>query len=59
MFLPSPSLGKTAFARLLATFTILPTSPNFRLRSTLRIADIDFWVGNHRDDEYLYELRLT
>ncbi len=23
------------------------------------IADIDFWVGNHRDDEYLYELRLT
>lgn len=23
-----------------------------------KIADIDFWVGNHRDDEYLYELRL-
>lgn len=23
-----------------------------------QIADIDFWVGNHRDDEYLYELRL-
>ena len=23
-----------------------------------RIADIDFWVGNHRDDEYLYELLL-
>ncbi len=22
------------------------------------IADIDFYVGNHRDDEYLYELRL-
>lgn len=22
------------------------------------IADIDFWVGNHRDDEFLYELRL-
>lgn len=23
-----------------------------------KIADIDFWVGTHRDDEYLYELRL-
>ena len=23
-----------------------------------KIADIDFWVGNHRDDEYLYEVRL-
>ena len=23
-----------------------------------KIADIDFWVGNHRDDELLYELRL-
>jgi len=23
-----------------------------------KIADIDFWVGNHRDDEFLYELRL-
>ena len=22
------------------------------------VADIDFWVGNHRDDEFLYELRL-
>lgn len=22
------------------------------------VADIDFWVGDHRDDEYLYELRL-
>lgn len=22
------------------------------------IADIDFWVGRHRDDEFLYELRL-
>lgn len=22
------------------------------------VADIDFWVGNHRDDEYLYELCL-
>ncbi len=24
----------------------------------VKIADIDFWVGNHRDDEFLYELRL-
>ena len=24
-----------------------------------KVADIDFWVGNHRDDEYLYELRMT
>jgi ribosomal protein S18 acetylase RimI-like enzyme len=23
-----------------------------------KIADIDFWVGRHRDDEFLYELRL-
>lgn len=23
-----------------------------------KIADVDFWVGNHRDDEFLYELRL-
>lgn len=22
------------------------------------VADIDFWVGNHRDDEFLYELGL-
>lgn len=23
-----------------------------------KVADIDFWVGNHRDDEFLYELTL-
>lgn len=23
-----------------------------------KIADIDFWVGDHRDDEFLYELSL-
>lgn len=23
-----------------------------------KIADIDFWVGTHRDDEFLYEIRL-
>ena len=23
-----------------------------------KIADIDFWVGSHRDDEFLYEVRL-
>jgi ribosomal protein S18 acetylase RimI-like enzyme len=23
-----------------------------------KVADIDFWVGNHRDDEFLYELPL-
>lgn len=23
-----------------------------------KVADIDFWVGDHRDDEFLYELRL-
>jgi GNAT superfamily N-acetyltransferase len=23
-----------------------------------KVADIDFWVGNHRDDEFLYELLL-
>ena len=25
----------------------------------VKIADIDFWVGNHRDDEFLLELRLA
>ena len=24
----------------------------------VHVADIDFWVGNHRDDEFLYELKL-
>ncbi len=23
-----------------------------------KVADIEFWVGNHRDDEFLYELAL-
>jgi ribosomal protein S18 acetylase RimI-like enzyme len=23
-----------------------------------KVADIDFWVGNHRDDEFLLELRI-
>ena len=23
-----------------------------------KVGDIDFWVGSHRDDEFLYELRL-
>lgn len=23
-----------------------------------KVADIDFWVGNHRDDEFLFELSL-
>jgi GNAT superfamily N-acetyltransferase len=23
-----------------------------------KVADIDFWVGDHRDEEFLYELRL-
>lgn len=23
-----------------------------------KVADIDFWVGNHRDHEFLYEVRL-
>ncbi len=23
-----------------------------------KVADIDFWVGNHRDDEFLFELAL-
>jgi len=27
-------------------------------RGLTKIADIDFWVGHHRDDEFLLELRL-
>jgi ribosomal protein S18 acetylase RimI-like enzyme len=30
----------------------------YQRRGFVKIADIDFWVGNHRDDEFLYELRL-
>ncbi|GAB5349157.1 N-acetyltransferase family protein [Alteriqipengyuania sp. 357] len=30
----------------------------YRRYGFAKIADIDFWVGNHRDDEFLYELRL-
>jgi GNAT superfamily N-acetyltransferase len=25
----------------------------------VKVADIDFWVGNHRDPEFLYQLPLT
>ncbi|NNC58956.1 MAG: GNAT family N-acetyltransferase [Erythrobacter sp.] len=31
----------------------------YRRYGFTKIADIDFYVGNHRDDEFLYELRLT
>jgi ribosomal protein S18 acetylase RimI-like enzyme len=24
-----------------------------------KVADIDFWVGNHRDHEFLYQLALA
>jgi ribosomal protein S18 acetylase RimI-like enzyme len=30
----------------------------YRRYGFTKISDIDFWVGNHRDDEFLYELRL-
>ena len=30
----------------------------YRRYGFAKIADIDFWVGDHRDDEFLYELRL-
>jgi diamine N-acetyltransferase len=30
----------------------------YRRYGFAKIADIDFWVGNHRDDEFLYQLRL-
>lgn len=30
----------------------------YRRYGFAKIADIDFWVGNHRDDEFLYEKRL-
>lgn len=30
----------------------------YRRHGFAKIADIDFWVGSHRDDEFLYELRL-
>jgi len=31
----------------------------YRRYGFAKLADIDFWVGNHRDDEFLYGLRLT
>ena len=30
----------------------------YRRYGFVQIAEIDFWVGGHRDDELLYELRL-
>jgi len=30
----------------------------YRRHGFRHVADIDFWVGNHRDDEFLYELSL-
>jgi ribosomal protein S18 acetylase RimI-like enzyme len=30
----------------------------YRRYGFAHVADIDFWVGNHRDDEFLYELQL-
>jgi ribosomal protein S18 acetylase RimI-like enzyme len=30
----------------------------YRRYGFVHVADIDFWVGNHRDDEFLYELEL-
>lgn len=30
----------------------------YRRYGFAKIADIDFWVGTHRDDEFLYEVRL-
>ena len=30
----------------------------YRRYGFAKVADIDFWVGNHRDAEFLYELRL-
>lgn len=30
----------------------------YRRHGFEHVADIDFWVGNHRDDEFLYELAL-
>ena len=30
----------------------------YQRRGFRHVADIDFWVGNHRDDEFLYELAL-
>jgi ribosomal protein S18 acetylase RimI-like enzyme len=31
----------------------------YRRYGFAHVADIDFWVGNHRDDEFLFELRLA
>lgn len=31
----------------------------YRRYGFAKIADIDFWVGSQRDDEFLYELRLS
>lgn len=30
----------------------------YRRHGFAHVADIDFWVGNQRDDEFLYELKL-
>jgi len=43
----------------LSVFSENPGAQRFYQRyGFAKVADIDFWVGNHRDHEFLYELKL-
>lgn len=50
---------RDADAIQLSVYSDNPGAQRFYARyGFTKIADVDFWVGNHRDDEFLYELRL-
>ena len=51
--------GRAATEVLLSVYSDNPQAQRFYARyGFAKIADIDFYVGTHRDDEYLYALRL-
>ncbi len=50
---------RNADAIQLTVYSDNPGAQRFYARyGFTKIADVDFWVGNHRDDEFLFELRL-
>ncbi|NTZ43171.1 GNAT family N-acetyltransferase [Altererythrobacter sp. SALINAS58] len=51
--------GRNADAIQLSVYSDNPGAQRFYARyGFTKIADVDFWVGTHRDDEFLFELRL-
>lgn len=51
--------ARNADAIQLSVYSDNPGAQRFYARyGFAKIADVDFWVGTHRDDEFLFELRL-